>query len=530
VQLERQAEAEAELSAMTTTMNEKVTSYQSTVAQRATEATSYKSWSTSHSEYVEALDGVIDLVNTRIGEIGNQSNSMAEVHGVIQGMKLAAESKSQEADTTHTAQDADFLTLVNSYRQSLSDTQAAYSTKRSQMETAAVTARDAGDERDVRQLINTGEESLLDVMMGLCTADSGKIPLSITEGDTLLESLQTRVSAAVTDMTSMPDVTSLIQQGPAKTPRSTSSHAPSHGSPMEELKRMAVQVKARKSQNIRRPQFVGHHVLASRRKAITVKVKKPAVRSIVLHSNGSLNASQNASIVHAIGAPLAHVATSAVAVKKQKSAATPTTIEECVAEKQRIASEITAARSAKEEAETQKALAEASETSLTTQISLIDTQKSTLADAESSFDSTWLPLMTALGTNDFVTEVNAAVDKITAIETDVNAYIALNNAPAEASALPTALTNIRSAITSLRDAVEADLTTIESTFTNSLMSTYPTVTTELTTKASELENEKTEASQTVTTATQEVSTQSATITSLDSEWDSVESTCAPLME
>lgn len=293
---------------------------------------------------------------------------------------------------------------------------------------------------------------------------------------------------------------------------------------------MAVQVKARQAQSGRRPRFVGHHVLAARRKAITVKVKQPRSLNTTLHAGGSPNVSRNASIVHAISAPLAHMATSAVAVKKQKSAATPTTLEECVAEKQRIASEITAARSAKEEAETQKTLAETSEASLNSQISLINTQKSTLTDAQSSFETTWDPLMTALGTNEFVTEVNAAVDKIAGIESDVNAYIALNTAPATASALPTALAGIRSAINNLRDTVQADLTTIESTFTNSLMSTYPTVTTELTSKASELESAKTAASQTASTATQQVSTQSTTITALKNEWDSVETTCEPLLK
>jgi len=212
-----------------------------------------------------------------------------------------------------------------------------------------------------------------------------------------------------------------------------------------------------------------------------------------------------------------------------KNKPTPQTLQECVAEKQRIASEITAARSSHQEAETQKKLAETSEASLTTQIALVDEQKTKLTESYNSFSSTWMPLMTAIGTNEFVDEMNAALAKVDDVETDVNTYIAGNGAPA-ASGLPTALGNIRTAIEQLRDGVQTDLSNLQSLFTGSLMTVYPEVTNDLDKKSTDLQTKKAEQAQLASTAEQEANTHEAKISQLDGEWDAAVTTCEPLLK
>jgi hypothetical protein len=538
VQLEKQAQAEAELQAMKTAMDAKVVSYQSSVAQRANEATSYYTWKDSTAKYTQALQSVVDLMGEKRDQMGEEkSQSLARVQGVMKGMKVDVETKMKDNADKHTDQDANYLTLVNSYRQSLSDTQAAYTSKRIQKETYEITARDAGDERDVRQFINNGEASVMEILTHLCASDSGKIQHTIAEGDASLTGVQSRVTSTAADMNSMPDVSALFQLAEHTGHRNdvtiSASPPPRHAKVLQaqqdEMKRMAAQVKAR--QKNQSQLFVRHHSRPSSRKTLKVHIK-PAVPTTLSHGIVNSGVKRNASIARILDASVGHLVTSAVALARQRLGTTlPTTMEDCVAEKQRIASDITNARSAKEEAETQKKLADTEQESLTNQVSMVNDQKTKLSAAEDGFSKKMMPLMTAIGTNSYVNEMNAAIAKVGEVESDVNAYTAQGGGvPPAAAALPTALVNIRRTIGEMRDGVQADLNTLQGIFTGSLMTTYPSVTSGLTNKATELEQKKSEAAKQATTSGNEATKRQAEVDKLNGEWDAVQASCAPLLK
>lgn len=138
--------------------------------------------------------------------------------------------------------------------------------------------------------------------------------------------------------------------------------------------------------------------------------------------------------------------------------------------------------------------------------------------------------MTLIGTNSFVTDMDAALAKVDGVETDVNSYAAKGSAPPAASALPTALNNVRASITALRDGVQGDLTNLQTLFTGSLMVVYPTATNDLFMKEQELEKKKTEAAELVTTSTKEIATQEAAIKQHDSEWDEAQTACEAFLK
>jgi predicted nuclease with TOPRIM domain len=260
-----------------------------------------------------------------------------------------------------------------------------------------------------------------------------------------------------------------------------------------------------------------------------VKAKLPAPTKPAHKSRGT-HVTARRSTVRVLGNGLDHLATAAVAIRKQVAEATPSTNNECVSEKQRIAEAISTARAKKDEAESQKKLAETSEASLNAQISLLNDQKAKLNGASDGFSSKWMPLMTMIGSNEFVTEINAARAKVDEVEADVNSYRGLAGAPTAAAGLPTALNTIRETIAKLRDGVQADLSTLQSTFTGTLMTAYPASISELDKKVEECNKEKAAAAQTAASASAEVNTQSSKISQLDAEWDSVHATCEKLLK
>merc|ERR1740117_1135101 len=156
-------------------------------------------------------------------------------------------------------------------------------------------------------------------------------------------------------------------------------------------------------------------------------------------------------------------------------------------------------------------MAETSKASIDSQLSLVGAQKTKLTDAFNGFTNTWMPLMTLMGTNSFVTDMDAALAKLDTVMADVSTYVARSGAPPRAAALPTALNNVKVKITEMRDGVQADLTNLQMLFTGSLMVVYPTASNDLFTKERELGEKKTKAEQQVTTSTQEIATQDAAI-------------------
>jgi len=520
VQLEKQAQTGAELEGMQTSIDGKVTSYQSTVAQRANEASSFNTWTKTNDDYAKVLEGVVDMMAKKKVQLGDGASGIESVQGVIKGMKMDVESKKTELTKKHAGSDSDYLTLVTSYRKSLSDSQAAYSTKRIEMETAQIAARDAGDERDVRKFVNKGESDCLEILIHICADNSGKLQRTITEGDNLLTSVVSRVSSTVTDMNAMPE-TVFLQLGASPVTKLDAQR--------DEMKRLAAEVKAKQG---RRPRvFKSARTTAKKRQTITVKMKPtaPPTNTSLLRSGGARTKIKT--VVRALDAS-AHLAKSAVVVAKRVvnyHGGPTTTIEECVTEKQRLASEITAARSAKEEAETQKKLADTRGASLTTQITICNTQKKELNTAYNGFSSTWLPLMTMVGTDSWRKEINTALANVDAVESDVNTYTSAGGPPG-AFALPTALNNVRAAIKTLRDGLQTDLSNVQGLFTGSLMTVYPRVTNELTTKVTDLEAKKTKAAQDAGKYAAEVSKQTALVNTHKNSWDQAVKVCEPLLK
>jgi len=510
VQLEKQAQAEAELQGMQATMDSKVASYQQTVAQRANEATNFVSWTKGNDKYTKALEGVIDMMNKKEKQMGDTKGAgMARVKGVMEGMKQNVVVKKTEFSKKYQGQDADYLKLVGSYRKSLSDTQAAYTNKRVQKEVAQIAARDAGGERDVRQFINTGEESLLEIMIDICAKKSGKLQRTLVEGDGYLDSLKTQVTSTVGDMNGMP---------------ATFLQMPTGG---DDLMKMAAEVEARQHRT-----FKAHHIRKATRKVLAVKIPqiKPTVpTSVPLKLSKGSTVKVNTTVVRAFDASLSHVASSHLVVAKHTVEGTPTTNAECVEEKRRISSDITVARAKKSEAETQKRLAQTMQKSYDAQINLVTNQEKKLTKASNGFSTAWLPLMTMIGTDSFKKDMTAALSKVDAVEVDVQAYIKSGGPPA-ASAVPTSLNNVRDSIKKLRDGVQADLAKLQSLFAGKLMVKYPAVKKELDTKATELNTKKAEVAKLVPKHTQEASLQATKIGQLDKEWDSAMKTCDPILK
>lgn len=526
VELNKQAQAEAELQILQASMDKKVTSYQTTVAQRAKEASSFNNWNKSNDAYVKALEGVVKFMSDKrkkLGDANTSSTNLAPVQGVLEGMKFEVVNKQKDLTTKHEGQDADYLTLVTSYRKALADSEATFSSKRVQKETAQIAARDAGAERDVRRDIKKGESSVLEVLIHLCAKNSGKVPRTISEGDVLLSAVNSRVSSTSTSLNAMPDVGTSFLAERVVTPASDAAAR------IDEMKRLAAQVKNRQQANQLRT-FVGHRNRTTARKLVIAKPHpKPLPVPVATIVSGSKSA-RNASAVRVLDPSVARFATSAVAVRKLKTESTPATLDQCVKEKQRIAADITVERANKQEAETQKKLAETVDASLTKQIAMVNDQKTKLTDAYNGFSSKWMPLMTSIGTNDYSKDLSAAMQKVDGIKTDVNTYTALSGAPPAAAALPTALDNVKTSIGNLRDDVQKDLTNLESLFTGSLMVVYPAETNRLSKQASDLEAKKAQAAKDVKTATQAVSTSTAKVDQLKKEWDMVEAQCAPLLK
>lgn len=164
------------------------------------------------------------------------------------------------------------------------------------------------------------------------------------------------------------------------------------------------------------------------------------------------------------------------------------------------------------------------------QLDLVGAEKDKLTDTFNGFSSVWMPLMTLIGTNSFVTEMDAALAKVDGVEADVNTYAAKGGAPPAASALPTALNNVRASIKALRDGVTGDLNNLQTLFTGSLMVVYPTASNDLFMKELDLKKKKTEAAEQVTTSTKEIATQEAAIKQHNSEWDEAQTTCESFLK
>jgi len=166
---------------------------------------------------------------------------------------------------------------------------------------------------------------------------------------------------------------------------------------------------------------------------------------------------------------------------------------------------------------------------LTTQITICNTQKKELNTAYNGFSSTWLPLMTMVGTDSWRKEINTALANVDAVESDVNTYTSAGGPPG-AFALPTALNNVRAAIKTLRDGLQTDLSNVQGLFTGSLMTVYPRVTNELTTKVTDLEAKKTKAAQDAGKYAAEVSKQTALVNTHKNSWDEAVKVCEPLLK
>merc|ERR1719181_2745805 len=130
-------------------------------------------------------------------------------------------------------------------------------------------------------------------------------------------------------MNSMPDVVALMQV-----------------STLEEMKSLAKQVKARRLQH--NPKPFGHYPRLTAKITAAARVKTARLvktQPPIVPQPSKTSSAKGANItvrVQVVNASLSPLATSAVALRKQKHAisATPTTMEECVTEKSRIASEI----------------------------------------------------------------------------------------------------------------------------------------------------------------------------------------------
>merc|ERR1719265_1515627 len=126
----------------------------------------------------------------------------------------------------------------------------------------------------------------------------------------------------------------------------------SAGTVRDEMLRLAAEVKAKHPNR-----FVSHHARTTKRRTLAVKTATAAPATSVWTAKTS-KAVRSTTAVRVLDSSLGHLAHSAVAVAKhsQSLEATPKNLQECVSEKQRISSDITAARSAKEEAATRAKL------------------------------------------------------------------------------------------------------------------------------------------------------------------------------
>jgi hypothetical protein len=542
VQLQKQAEAEATLQIMQSAMNEKVQSYQSTVALRAKEAISFYGWNNTNAEYSRVLEGTVDILEKKNLESGKgKSSNLGEVKGVLEGMRQDVKTKMQEQSTKHEGQDADFLTLVNSYRKSLADSQAAFTSKREQKDGFLVNALDAQEEGDTRQAVEKSNGMVLEILVHLCAEKSGKVPRTISSGDTQLDSVKGRVGDTSTTMKSMPDVAAAFlalqahsglrqAQFPldgAKRPVADARAAARR----EEMKRMAAEIKTKQAATA--PRTFLRHRATVRRKVITVAAPRKLWGLAANQSAGS-SAAYNVTPVQVLHPALQGLASSAVAVGRQvstvSSKAMPTNLNECVKEKQRIAADITLQRSNIQDAESKKKIAETRTASIDKCIKVANDGKKELSTAYNGFSKAWMPLMTLIGTDAYVKDMNSALKKLDSVDSDVKAYAGEGGAPAAASALPTALKGVRTSIETLRDDVQADLANLQTLFTGSLMVTYPKVGNDLSAKVDALEKEKAVVAKDLSDAEQALGAAQKKESQLKTEWDQVEDACKPLLK
>jgi len=524
--LERTAGLEASLANLVGQETDAHTSYESAVAQRGSTLQKHLSSHKSSTDQANSIGEVLEMMKQKKALVTASQTSTKDmkvvpptsptasasaldyVIGVMSNMKDSSLAKASEGSTKHNKDDADLEKLVTSYKTSLQHIDKQYQTENARRMEAKVAARDAGEEKTLRNMLVDGEKKLDKEYIGLCGADGkgGTVPAAVEAADYLLAKFKQQTASAITIMDGLPDLAQAFLQlrgaqtvnnrtftessavevvdtsvklatvHAIKTEAAASSLAPATESAQESAARWVMDMASKFKDNT--TQHFAQAVSASFPHGVPVRPAHPV--RVVAPSQQLHTLVGTASTRQAVGV---------------EAQATPTVSKEaaevlaCMKDKQDLTDQIIAARKAARVARTDRMSAEGRVTAVKEFKVLVAKQKVVLTEAQKSNELGWKTLRGLVADKSITADLADAEAEMVTIEKDVKAYIDAGGPPA-ASGLPTALKGILDTLTLSKTRLQTDMETLNTVYNSAFVISYPALIGQLGTKSADLEIEQ----------------------------------------
>jgi len=512
VNLERTAGLEASLANLVSQETDAHASYESSVSQRAAALQKHLSTHKSTVDQANAIGKVLEMMKQKRAQITasqqdaqkspdmkvvppvaatSSGSGLDFVIGVLTNIQDTGLAKAEEGAEKHNEDDADIEKLVESYKTSLQHIDKQYQTENARRMEAKVTARDAGEEKSLRNMLVDGEEKLDKEFFGLCGADGkgGSVPAATEAADWLLSQFDHQSKSALNIMDGLPDLVAgaasflSVEQrklrGPAASKPSAKETTSDVDSAQESAARWVIEQAAKfkdsKTQRSAKAVAASFPNGVPPRKVHPVKNVAPSQQ---VHTLVGTNKSYQTQAVNA--------ASQAAADPDADAAAAA--IVACVKDKQDLTDKIIEARKAARTARTDRMSSEARAKAVKSFRELVTKQKNVLAGAQKATVTGWGPLNDLIAAKSFSADLTDAVSEMDTIEKDVDTYIKGGGPPA-AAGLPKALAGIRETLTTVKTRLENDMKVLEGVYTGSLMISYPALINQLEQKDKNLDIE-----------------------------------------